>query len=206
MNASAVDAASSVLHNGSLVTPRQILGSAEHLLMVPSSSLLNVHAPAPGQSPQSQVPPPAPPSTPNGMLGVGHGGSPGNVSAAGSNGTGQGHITMAFAQALAQGAEALAQGAAERGVDTATLVQLLQSPTLVIDVLLSKAGDLQLQQQQQQHQVRTRPCFLDQSDDVSLFQTRRLLLLIDCCEYEPPKTDRLFDSYACHSLSEHFCI
>ncbi|GIL61119.1 hypothetical protein Vafri_15516 [Volvox africanus] len=149
MSASAVDAAtSSALHNSSPMTSRTMLSPADHMLMVPSASLLSVHAPSPGQSTPGQAPPPPPPSTPNSMLGVGNSGPTGTPGASGSGGAaggaGQGHLTMAFAQALAQ-------AAAERGVDPATLVQLLQSPKLV-DVLLSKAGDLQLQQQQQ-HQV-----------------------------------------------------
>ncbi|GLI68585.1 hypothetical protein VaNZ11_013055, partial [Volvox africanus] len=152
MSASAVDAStSSALHNNSPMTSRPMLSPSDHMLMVPSASILSVHAPSPGQSTPGQVPPPPPPSTPNSMLGAGNSGPTGAPGASGSggaaSGAGQGHLTMAFAQALAQ-------AAAERGVDPATLVQLLQSPKLV-DVLLSKAGDLQLQQQQQ-HQLQSR--------------------------------------------------
>ncbi|GLC51592.1 hypothetical protein PLESTB_000519200 [Pleodorina starrii] len=150
MGTSAVDAATSALHNSSPMTPRQMLAPPEHMLMVPSASLLSVHAPSPGQNPSGQVPPPPTPATPSNMLAVGNGGPSGSTGAGGSgasaSGPGQGHLTMAFANALAQ-------AAAERGVDPASLFQILQSPKIV-DVLLSKAGDLQLQQQQQQQHAQ----------------------------------------------------
>ncbi|GFR48619.1 hypothetical protein Agub_g10533, partial [Astrephomene gubernaculifera] len=138
------EGASSALHSGSPMTPRQLVSPGEHMLLMPPASLLTVHTPSPGQMPQGHPhgPPPPPPSTPNSLVGIGSGGSgPSNGSRDGNNAT-QGQLTIVFANALAQ-------AAVERGVDPGTLVQLLQSPKLV-DVLLSKAGDLQQQQQQQQ--------------------------------------------------------
>ena len=149
--ATSIDA-SSALHSSSPMTPRQLLASAEQMgLLGLSSSLLSVHAPPPGQgvSGSSALPPPPPPSTPNAMMGIAGGpaaaGTPGSgaggaaAGAGGSGGPQQGQLTMAFASALAQ-------AATERGLDPGTLVQLLQNPKLV-DVLLTKAGDLQQQAQ-----------------------------------------------------------
>ncbi|KXZ48957.1 hypothetical protein GPECTOR_24g247 [Gonium pectorale] len=154
LNTAAVEQAASSLHNGSPMTPRQMLATADNMLLMPSSSLINVHSPSPGQGQPGQgqppPPPPPPPSTPNHMMGMGGAGNGLGPSPGGSGGHGgassQGQLTMAFANALAQ-------AAAERGVDPGTLVQLLQSPKLV-DVLLSKAGDLQQQQQQPQQQMQ----------------------------------------------------
>lgn len=140
-NASGVDCPSqSALHVGSPLNAQQFLANATdpHMLLIPGSSLLSVHAPSPAQLSATAHPPPPPPSTPtNAMLGITS--LQGCGAGAGGQNGGQGQLTMAFANALAQ-------AALERGVDPSTLVQLLQSPKLM-DVLLSKAGDLQ------QHQV-----------------------------------------------------
>lgn len=139
-NTSGVDCPSqSALHVGSPLNAQQFLANTNdpHMLLIPGSSLLS--APSPAQLSAAAHPPPPPPSTPtNAMLGITS--LQGCGAGAGGQNGGQGQLTMAFANALAQ-------AAMERGVDPSTLVQLLQSPKLM-DVLLSKAGDLQ------QHQVR----------------------------------------------------